>query len=151
MPPNEFEALVAEAFALVPENFRTKVKNVALLVEEEPSDEVRKEQNLGPHATLLALYRGIPQTERGEGYGVGPTLPDTITIYRRPILEKAAYESGVGELVAWGEVMTEPLKRRVRAVVRDTLWHEIAHYFGMDEHEVGAREEGSTNEYTKAP
>lgn len=151
MPPKEFETLVTDAFALVPEKFRAKVKNVALLVEEEPNDETRKENNLGPEDTLLGLYRGTPRSERGEGYGVGPTMPDTITVYRLPVLEKAAHESGVGELVAWGEMMTEPMKRRVRNIVRDTIWHEIAHYFGMDEYEIAAREEEGTNEYKKTP
>ena len=151
MPPKEFEVLVADAFALVPEKFRAKVKNVALLVEEEPNDETRKENNLGPEDTLLGLYRGTPHSERGEGYGVGPTMPDTITVYRLPVLEKAAHESGVGELVAWGEMMTEPMKRRVRNIVRDTIWHEIAHYFGMDEYEIAAREDEGTNEYKKTP
>ncbi len=150
MTPKEFEALVADAFALIPEKFRDKVKNVALLIEDEPSDKVKKEQNLGPRDTLLGLYHGVPQTERGDGYGVGATMPDTITVYRVPILEKAAHESGVGELVKWGEMMTEPMKRRVRAIVRDTIWHEIAHYFGMDEYEIAAREDGETNQYKKS-
>lgn len=147
MTPKEFDALVADAFQLVPENVRSKVRNVALLVEEKPSDEVRKENNLTEGETLLGLYHGVPQTARGEGYGVGATLPDTITIFRAPILAEAAHESGVGDLVAWGETMTEPLKRRVRSIIRDTIWHEIAHHFGMDEFAVGAREEEGTNQF----
>jgi len=147
MTPKEFDTLVADAFQLVPENIRSKVNNVALLVEDEPSVETRKENNLKEGETLLGLYHGVPKTERGDGYGVGATLPDTITIYRGPILAKAANESGVGELVAWGEEMTEPLKKRVRAIVRDTIWHEIAHHFGMDEFSVGAREEEGTNKF----
>lgn len=147
MTPKEFEAVVADAFQLVPENIRSKVKNVALLIEDEPSDEARKENNLAENETLLGLYHGVPQTERGDGYGMGATLPDTITIFRKPIIEKAADESGVGELVAWGEMMTEPMKKRVRAIVRDTIWHEIAHHFGMEEFAVEAREEGGTNEF----
>ena len=144
MPPKEFEALVAEAFVLVPEKFRGKVKNLALLVEDEPSEEARREHNLSHADTLLGLYRGVPQTERGEGYGVGPTIPDSITLYRMPILHTAARESGVE--VEWGPP-TEPMKRRIRAIIRDTVWHEIAHYFGMDEWAVEAREEEGTNQY----
>ncbi|MEK9177125.1 MAG: metallopeptidase family protein, partial [Patescibacteria group bacterium] len=92
MTPKEFEAIVAEAFSLVPEKFRSKVKNVALLVEAEPDEATRKAEGLGQGDTLLGLYRGIPRTERGDGYGVGPTMPDTITIYREPIFEEARHE-----------------------------------------------------------
>ncbi len=147
MTPKEFEKIVADAYELVPEIIRAKVKNVALLVEDEPDADARKENGLQEGETLFGLYRGVPQTERGDGYGVGMTMPDTITIYRNPILEAASEESGVLELVNWGEQMTEPLKRRVRDIVRDTIWHEIAHHFGMEENEVGEREAEGTNKY----
>jgi predicted Zn-dependent protease with MMP-like domain len=147
MTPKEFEKIVAEAFELVPEDVRSKVKNLALLIEDEPDEETRRQNNLKEGNTLLGLYKGIPQTERGDGYGMGPTLPDTITLYRNSILHAAADESGVGELVAWGELMTEPMKKRVRSIVRDTIWHEIGHYFGMDEGDVEEREEEGTNTF----
>lgn len=140
----EFDALVAEAFEAVPEKFRAKVKNVALLVDEEPSAEMLRENNVSPGHTLLGLYHGIPATERGAGYGVGATLPDTITVFRKPILEYAAAESGVD--FEWGPP-TEKMKKRIRDIIRDTIWHEIAHYFGMDEYEVDARETEGTNEF----
>ncbi|MBI3573876.1 metallopeptidase family protein [Candidatus Kaiserbacteria bacterium] len=144
MPNKEFDALVAEAFEMIPEKFRDKVKNVGLLVDDEPSDEVRKSENLKPNQTLLGLYHGIPATERGDGYGVGMTLPDTITVYRKPILKAAAAE--VGATFDWGPP-TERMKHRIRDIIRDTIWHEIAHYFGMDEYEVDAREVEGTNEF----
>lgn len=147
MKPEEFEKLVAEAFDLVPEKFRSKVKNVALLIEAAPDGKTLKENNVPEGDTLFGLYKGIPLAERGEGYGVGATMPDTITIYREPILAAAAHESGVGEMVAWGEVFTEPAKKRVKRIIRDTIWHEIAHYFGMDEFEVEEREAEGTNEF----
>ncbi len=147
MPPKEFEALVADAFMAVPEKFRAKVKNIALLVEDDPSPETLKENNVAEGHTLFGLYRGTPQTERGDGYGVGATLPDTITVFRNPIIEAAAYEAGVGPLMAWGELPTEPMKKRIKVIVRDTIWHEIAHYFGMDEFSVSEREEMETNEF----
>ena len=149
MTPQEFEKIVADAFERIPENYRDKVKNVALLIEAEPDAKTRKENNLGENDTLFGLYKGIPRTERGDGYGVGMTMPDSITIYRGPILAAAAEESGVGELVAWGEMMTEPMKRRVRDIVEDTIWHEIGHYFGMDEEDVDEREQEGTNEFKK--
>lgn len=103
---------------------RNKIKNVGLLVEDEPSREVRKREGLGRGETLLGYYQGIPLSARGDHYGVGLTMPDTITIYRIPI-EQAAIEDAMD----------------IRDVVADTIWHEFAHHFGMDEHEVREREE----------
>lgn len=124
MQQNDFEKLVAEGFERLPEWVRGKIKNVALLVEDEPSREDREAQGLADDETLLGLYKGIPLSERGELYGVGMTLPDTITLYRLPI-EEAAEEDG----------------KDVRDIVAETVWHEFAHHFGMDEGEVRAREE----------
>jgi len=119
-----FENLVAEGFERLPEWVRQKIKNVALLVEPEPSKEDRQLQGLSDDETLLGLYKGIPLSERGEHYGVGPTMPDTITLYQIPI-EQAAEEDD----------------KDVRDVVAETIWHEYAHHFGIDEHEVREREQ----------
>ena len=140
----EFEALVAEAFQEIPEKFRAKIKNVALLVDDEPSEELRKSEKLEPNETLLGLYHGVPLAERGGAYGVGMTLPDTITVFKKPILDAVAAE--VNADFDWGPP-TERMKVRIRHVIRDTIWHEVAHYFGMDEYEVDAREVEGTNEY----
>src|SRR3989344_8761612 len=119
MKREEFEKLVAEGFERLPQWAREKIKNVALLVEDEPSKEDREAEGLGDEETLLGLYKGIPLSARGEEYGVGITLPDTITLYRLPI-EDAAAEDG----------------KDVRNVIAETIWHEFAHHFGMDEGEV---------------
>lgn len=124
MERREFEKLVREGYESLPEWVREKIKNVALLVEDEPSDAVRREEGLEPDETLLGLYHGVPQTVRGEQYGIGATLPDTITIYQRPIEEEV-----------------EDNSERIRQVVADTIWHEFAHHFGMNEHEVREREQ----------
>ncbi len=124
MQRKDFEKLVAEGYEKLPEWVREKIKNVALLVEDEPSDEDRKMQGLGDDETLLGLYKGIPLSARGEMYGVGMTMPDTITLYQFPI-EDAAEEDGMP----------------VAQVIAETIWHEFAHHFGMDEGEVRAREE----------
>jgi len=124
MPRNDFEKLVEEGFERLPRSVREKIKNVALLVEDEPSDEIRKREGLEEDETLLGYYQGIPLSERGEQYGVGGTMPDTITLYQIPI-EQAAEEDGMD----------------VRDVVSETIWHEFAHHFGMDEHEVRFRED----------
>ena len=124
MNREEFEKLVHEGFLLIPEKFRERIKNVALLVEDEPSEKVRQKEGLGKEETLLGLYQGIPNTARGDTYGVGETLPDTITLYQVPI-EDAAREEG----------------QDVRTVIAETIWHEYAHYFGMNEDEVRFRED----------
>jgi predicted Zn-dependent protease with MMP-like domain len=133
MQQDEFEKLIAEGFEKLPEWVREKIKNVALLVEDEPSDEDRRLQGLRDDETLLGLYKGTPLTARGDMYGVGMTLPDTITIYMLPTLDMADEE--VGE-----NAPEEVFRERVRQIVADTIWHEFAHHFGMDEHEVRIRE-----------
>ena len=124
MTREEFEQLIAEEFSnAVPEQFRDKIKNVAFLVEDQPSAELRKREGLRPNETLLGFYHGIPATVRGDSYGLGATLPDTITLFQLPIEEEARF---TGEGIA--------------KVLRDTMWHEVAHHFGYDERQVRAKE-----------
>ncbi|MGC9605285.1 MAG: metallopeptidase family protein [Minisyncoccia bacterium] len=119
-----FKRLVADVgFSPVPEKFRGLIENAALLVEDDVPEETRRDMGLAKDETLLGLYHGIPRTARGESYGIAGTLPDTITLYRRPIL-KAAEEDGI------------PVQR----VVEETIWHEVAHHFGLNEDEVVKRE-----------
>jgi predicted Zn-dependent protease with MMP-like domain len=120
----DWDTMIQRALAKLAPEFREKVQNVAILVEDEPSTEVRKQEGLGEHETLLGLYTGIPLTERGEGYGVGVPLPDVIRLYTKPIREEAGSNDA----------------RDIERVVHETLWHEIGHYFGLDEHEVQKRE-----------
>jgi len=134
MNEREFEQIAEDEWRRIPERFSRKIENVAFLVEDEPSDEVRLLEELGPEDTLLGLYQGVPATLRGSEYGVGMTLPDTITLYRLPILEEAAS-------------MDREFRAAVRIVVRETLWHEVGHYFGFDEHGIGEREEEGTNSF----
>jgi len=123
MKERKFERLVEEGFLMLPDHVREEIKNAAIIIEDEPSEEVRREQGLGPNETLLGLYSGVPLTERGSQYGAEPTLPDTITIYRLPIIEAA---------------LGDP--KLIKKEVRDTVWHEFAHHFGMDEPEVEEKE-----------
>lgn len=134
MTKKEFEKLVVEGYERLPEWVRLKIKNVALLIEDEPSPEVREREGLRQDETLLGYYQGIPLSARGEQYGVGITMPDTITIYQKPILEMVDDECGPDATMATFE-------DRVRDVVAETVWHEFAHHFGMDEEEVREREE----------
>lgn len=138
MPSEQFEKLVAEEFPnAIPEQFRAHIKNVAFLVEEEPSAEVHKQEGLQLGETLLGYYHGIPVPMRGDWYGMGATLPDTITLYQKPIEAEAADPKHSNILQNVGMSYEE----RVRKVIRETIWHEVAHHFGMDEHEVRGREE----------
>lgn len=131
MDSDTFKKLVADVLAKVPEKFTRLLENVAILIEDAPSDAVLQEHGLVPgRGTLLGLYHGVPRTERGVDYGVGEVLPDTITLYRLPILDAALHE-----------------QKDVSQVVYETLWHEIAHYMGFDEHAVARREEEGTNRY----
>ncbi len=132
MNRKEFEMLVAEGYEQLPEWVREKIKNVALLVEDEPSKEDRKAEGLEEDETLLGLYKGVPLSERGGEYGVGMTMPDTITLYQIPI-EEAAAEDRLR--------LNLNLREAIQKVVAETIWHEFAHHFGMDEHEVREREQ----------
>ena len=123
MEREEFERLVDIGYQQLPEWVREKIRNVALLIEDAPSEAERHAQGLSRRETLLGLYKGVPLSQRGDSYGIGMSLPDTITIYQCPI-EQTAEEEGI------------PVER----VVADTIWHEFAHHFGMDEHEVRERE-----------
>src|SRR3989338_9954238 len=116
MTKKEFETLVADVgLSSVPEKFRDKIKNVVFVIEDEPGEDVRRTEGLAEGETLLGLYHGIPHTERGDSYGVGMTLPDTIVLYQKPIEEEAG-----GNL------------KRTREVVAETIWHEVAHHFGLN-------------------
>ena len=120
---DEMERYIEEGIDALEPRYREKIQNVAILLEDEPSREVRTREGLGPSETLMGLYHGVPLSERGDSYGVGETLPDTITLYRKPIFDEASETDG-----------------DVARVVRETIWHEFGHYFGLDEHEVRARE-----------
>lgn len=133
MSRDRFEELVTEEFPnAVPERFQAMIKNVAFIVEDEPSEEVRREEGLLPEETLLGYYRGVPTGVRGTSYGIGGALPDTITLYQVPIEEEAQSHAAKFNLAE---------EKAVREVIRDTIWHEIGHHFGLDEASVRMREE----------
>jgi predicted Zn-dependent protease with MMP-like domain len=137
MQEKAFSEIVYRMWEGVPPSFKERIINVALLVEDEPSEDVRQEEGLLEGDTLLGLYQGIPNTLRGEGYGVGMTLPDTITLYRLPILEEAAEDRRP----------EESEEDSIRRVIAETLWHEVGHYFGLSEEEIHEREAEGTNAF----
>jgi predicted Zn-dependent protease with MMP-like domain len=112
--------LVGAAYARIPARFRKRMKNIALLVEPEPSAHQLARGHVPRGNTLLGLYEGRPLTARSVFDSF--TLPDRITIFQGPH-ERLARDP-------------EHLAR----LVEDTVWHEVAHYFGMDEARVRAAE-----------
>jgi predicted Zn-dependent protease with MMP-like domain len=120
MTDEEFEGLVEDGLSAVDPKYQKAVRNVAVVVEPRPNSHHRKVGGVKRGWTLYGLYEGVPLPERGEHYMF--TVPDKISIFREPILEVA-------------ESVDE-----AREIVKNTVWHEFAHYFGWDEEEVHARE-----------
>ena len=115
-----FEQLIGEALDSLPEKYVTRLlQDVAVTWADDPSPEQRQQLRLHPDQTLFGLYEGVALTRRNGSTGL---LPDKITIFKGPIL---AYCHDLTEL---------------REQIRKTLWHEMAHYFGLDHpkiHELG--------------
>jgi predicted Zn-dependent protease with MMP-like domain len=118
---DRFLALVREALADIPAEFRNALDNIAIVVEDEPTLEQLHEVDLEPPDTLLGLYEGTPLPERAWAHG--NVLPDKVTLFQGPIEDASEDEDDVG--VAIGE----------------TLIHEIGHYFGLSEEEIEEIEE----------
>ena len=113
MEREEFENLINQAVAALPESIRQKLNNVDIVLEEGDS----------PNNSLFGLYHGISQLQRGSSYGMGPTMPDKITIWK-----------GTIEKFAGGDQYLPSLVRRV-------VWHEIGHHFGFKEDQIRKLEE----------
>jgi predicted Zn-dependent protease with MMP-like domain len=106
-----FARLVARALDDLPAEFREQMRNIEIVVEDEPSPE-----QLRGDGELLGLYEGVPLTDRG---AMEPYLPDRISIFRGPI----------------ERISASP--RRQADIVRDTVVHEIAHHFGVSDKRLG--------------
>src|SRR5690606_29503089 len=96
----------------LPEEYTSRLNNVLITYEDQPSAEQRVKLQLRGNESLFGLYEGIPLTKRGGGYNM--VLPDKITIFKLPMLYASHDEESL------------------KAQVKHTLWHEIAHYFGLD-------------------
>ena len=118
MDREEFERVAEEVFEALPAPFRGAIDNVRIVVEERPHGSPAPGYRSG--TLLLGLYQGIPLTKRGTSYGAYAVVPDTITLYRANIAAVSRSDE------------------ETRAVLRDTLIHEIGHYFGMSEREIRA-------------
>lgn len=118
----EFEALVERALRRLPRQFKDRITNVAVVVEDWADDETLEELGIVPPDTLYGLYRGTDLTRRDSSYG--NVLPDTIHIYQGPIEEDCDDPDEMAELVL------------------DTVIHEIGHYFGLDDDTMEGIEQG---------
>lgn len=114
----DFEKMISDALDSLPEDRIKSLKNIAITYADEPTAEQRLKLKLRSSQTLYGLYEGIPLTKRPAADSIlgGNTmrLPDKITIFKLPIAQGANSLAEVGEQV------------------RHTLWHEIAHYYGLD-------------------
>jgi predicted Zn-dependent protease with MMP-like domain len=108
----QFDALITRAMDELPQEYITGLDNVAIVMADTPTDEQRVKMKLRENTILLGLYEGIPLTQRGAGYTF--VLPDKITLFKHSILHVVSSESE----------LFEQIKR--------TLWHEIAHYYGLN-------------------
>lgn len=124
----EFNQIISEVMDELPQQYIKGLKNVAIVYENEPSPEQRQKFRLRCHETLFGLYEGIPLTKRPAAESILSanymTLPDKITLFKNPIMHAC---NSLDEF---------------RAQVKHTLWHEIAHYYGLDHDRIHDIENG---------
>lgn len=108
-----FEELIGQALEELPKDYvKRLLKDVAVTWQEDPTIEQRTELQLRGNQTLFGLYEGLPLPQRFSGYT--KLTPDKITIFKNPICG-ASYD-------------IPSLKENIK----HTVWHEMAHYFGLD-------------------
>lgn len=115
----EFQHLIDEALGELPGEHVKNISNVAILYEEEPTPKQRLAAKLHPYQTLLGLYEGTPLPKR---QGMTRLLPDKITLFKGPLTRQASTRAALKE------------------EIKHTLWHEIAHYYGLDHSQITALE-----------
>lgn len=114
-----FEAAVAKAMDALAKQME-EVKNVAIVMADEPTPEQRVKLELRRDETLFGLYEGIPLTQRGANYS--GVLPDKITLFKLPL---SMHTRNYAEF---------------EKEVHHTLWHELAHHFGLNHKHIADRE-----------
>jgi len=115
MDNKEFEKIVKQGIKAIPKKFLEKLENVDIVIENGLSSWQSKKLRARNGSLILGLYEGIPKTERRS---YAQVLPDKITIFKDSI-----------EKVAKNE-------KEIKEIVKNTVWHEIAHHFGMSEERV---------------
>ena len=122
MTRERFRSLVEEAIDSIPRRFAQEIRNVAVVIEDQPSADLLADMEMGPDDVLLGLYQGTPLPERQWAHG--NALPDRITLYQRSIEEEC--QDDEDEIVV---------------AIGETLIHELGHYFGLSEDEIMEIEE----------
>ena len=112
MTKEKFEKIVKEGIKAVPKRFLEKLENIDIVIEDEPNSYQLGKLKTRKNFLILGLYEGVPKTKRGS-YGM--VLPDKITIFKKPIEKNAQTE------------------KEIKEIVKNTVWHEIAHHFGFSE------------------
>lgn len=119
MEKENFEKIISQALKKLPYRFLNKLKNVAIVAQDNPTEFQRKQVGYSSAGCILGLYEGVPQIKRGYYH---KAAPDKITLFQRNI-ERTANNK----------------EERIKQIIEQTVWHEIAHHFGMDEQEVQKR------------
>lgn len=114
----EFDRLITRAMDELPQKYIEGLDNVAIVYEDTPTEEQKIKMKIDRHHLLLGLYEGIPLTQRGNGYSF--VLPDKITLFKHSIQAVSHDEAS----------LFEQIKR--------TLWHEMAHYYGLNHTQMDA-------------
>lgn len=122
----QFDSLISRAMDELPQKYIENLDNVAIVYSDEPTLEQREKMKLDDHHLLLGLYEGIPLTQRGSGYSF--VLPDKITLFKHSLMNVARNEAE----------LFEQIKR--------TLWHEIAHYYGLNHDRISFLQRRGQNE-----
>ena len=122
MDRERFEWLVAEVVDSLPDEFHTKLENIDVVVQDEPTPSQLAELRLKRGETLLGLYQGVPLTKRSRHYGM--VVPDKITIFQKPI--ETRYKNDI----------------EVKAEIKRVVQHEIAHHFGIGDARLRQLENG---------
>ena len=115
MRRRDFERLVSDALEELPRSFQLRLENVAVVTQRWPSPRQLRQAGVPPGETLFGLYEGVPLTER-DGYNMA--LPDKITLFQGPIEAECR------------------TRREMSNEVRETVAHEVAHYFGISDEEL---------------
>lgn len=116
----QFDALITRAMDELPQEYLTGLKNVVIVMADDPTPDQRVKMKLDQeHSLLLGLFEGVPKTEQGSGWS--GLLPSKITLFKNQITQIASDEVG----------LFEQIKR--------TLWHEIAHYYGLSHADMDKR------------
>ena len=122
-----FDKYVTEGINAIPKEFRKEFNNLAFVIENYPTPYQQRKIAMRKGSIIFGLYEGVPLQRRNSGYtGV---LPDKISIFKKPI----EYFSRDEE--------------HLRKIVKNTVWHEVAHHFGMNEAEVRKAERDRGHKY----